>query len=515
MKKLLIVLMFALALHANIMQDIENFNINLEKANKGDNEAKYVTALNYFQAKGTQKNTKEGMYWLLTAVKDGYAKAIWLTIKIYFTSENKKDHQRAKKLLLLLADYESYFPKKYAKDSKNINSYKAMALVRLAELSQIDEEKTAYYLKAFALNESSVLSRNTMKKAVDYLDTRVKALQTEITLEKNAKLFRYAIERGDLTLLQNNIDKVKDINKFYVINKYLPQTARYRVDMTPLLMAIQNDNISLAEDLIKHGADINLANSRGETPILCAMRNRHVALAKELMKLGADTSKLDNEKNSVFSYAIILGEEDLALQVLQNKNFNIHEWINGGTFSGKFDAYAEYISKEKSKDGMFTYLHLAAKNDALLVIQRLVEMGLDVNATMRSRHISLDALGIAARYASLESVKLLIKLGATPYVVYTNENPEGNYGLSYWGGLSSKYTPLSMALCREDRDKTIAEYLLSLKNARWYVEHESEYFYFYLLQMKEVDVLKFFDENRFKDKEKIREKFELVMKKKK
>ena len=412
---------------------------------------------------------------------------------------------------MLLRDYENYFPKEYAKNPYKINRYKAIALMRLAELSQADEEKTAYYFRAFAIKESSAVGKKIRKKAVAYLDAQVKALQTQISPDKNAEWFKYSIERGDLTLLQNNL---KDINKFYVINKYLPKKARYRVDMTPLLMAIQNDNITLAKELVKHGADINLANSRGETPVISAMRNRHVRFAKELMRLGADTSVIDNEKNSVFSYALAMHQQDIALDVLKNKKFNIYEWVDGGVFQGRNDVYAEYISSKKSKGGMFTYLHVAAKNDAQKVMQKLIEMGLDVNTTMRSDRISLDALGIATRYASLPSVELLIKLGANPYVIYTNTKPEGNYGLSYWGALSAKYTPLSMAICREHQDKTIVKYLLSLKSAKWYVKHESEYFYFYLLQMKKSQVLKFFDQNDFKDREKIREKFDIISKKK-
>ena len=493
----------SITLHANIMHDIEKFNKNLEKAKHGDSEAKFITAIDYLKAKGTQKDTKEGIYWLKSSAKDGYVQAIWLVAKINLSSHGKQDKQRAKKLLELLVNYEKYFPKQYIQNSHNVNKYKVIALMHLAELTQADEEKTTYYLQAFSLKESRVLSKEVKNEVVAYLDKQVKSLQKEILDGNNEKLFRYSIERVNLTFLKHHLSSIKNINEFYVINKYLPKKARYRVDMTLLLMAIQNDNLVMAKELLKHGADINLANSRGETPLLCAMRNRHIAFAKKLIKLGADSSILDNENNSVLSYALALGDEELALQVLQNKKFNIHEWVDGSVFNGKLDAYAEYISSKKSKDGMFSYLHLAAKNDAQKVIQKLIEMGLDINTTMRSDRMSLDALGIATRYASLESVKLLIKLGANPYVVYTNKHPEGNYGLSYWGGLSAKYTPLSMAVCREKRDKKIVEYFLSLKNAKWYVSHESEYFYSYLLLIKEAHVLEFFDENGFEGRKKM------------
>ena len=493
MKKILLLCLFVLTLQANIMQDIERFNIYLEKAKQGDRKAKYVTALNYFQAKGTQKDTKRGLEWLERAAEDGCIKAIWLISKIQLASSDEQAQKKGRKILHWLADGKN----------KEKKVYTALALFRLAELTQNDEEKTTYYLRAFAINESKQIKADIRKKAVAYLDTRDKTKQ---------EIFDYTIERGDLKFLQNHLERLKDLNKFYIINKYLPQTARYRVDMTPLLMAIENDNITLARELIKRGADINLANSRGESPLLCAMRNKNVTFAKELIKLGADTSVLDNEKHSVFSYALALGDEELALQVLQNKKFDIHQWVSGAVFDGTFDAYAEYISTKKSTYEMCNYLHLAAKNDASEVIKKLVALGLDVNDVTHSDRLNLDPLGIAARYASLKSIKTLMALGANPYMIYINKHPEGNYGLSYWGGLSSKYTPLSMALCRENRDSRIVKYLLSLKDAKWYVEHESEYFYLYLLQIKDSIVLQFFDENGFKDKERVREQFERVSK---
>jgi len=460
------------------MENIEKFNVNLDKAKDGNAHAEYLTAIAYFKGVGTQKDTKRGLYWLKHGIKDGSLAAIWFRIQV------EPDSQRAWKLLMLLNNYEKYFPKEYKKNPKVVNKFHALAYMLEGDIYKTgnevvkkDETKAINsYLKAFSYKEMYVVDKARQKKAVAYLDAYI---------GKNKALFEYALERENFTLIKNSLNSFKGINNFYTINKYLPQKARYKVDMTPLLMAIQNGDTAFAKELIKHGADINLANSRGETPLLCAMRTKNTQFAEYLMQKGADSSVLDIAKNSVFSYALALGREDIALKVLQNKKFNIYEWVDATVFKGEFYLYAEYISDKYDK-GTFSYLHLAAKNGAKEVMQKLVDMGVDVNAKMRSKRLNLDAFGIAARYADLQSVKLLQKLGATPYVVYTNAHPEGNYGLAYWGGLSAKYTPLSMALCRENRDEEIVEYLLSLKGSSWYVKNESKYFKIYLEQMSKV-----------------------------
>jgi hypothetical protein len=518
MKKILILLTLLLltlftTLNANTMQEIEKFNITLEKAKNGDSDAKYILALAYFEGKGTQKDTNRGYYWLKNAIEDGNLQAILTSSKINLSASSDNEAQGiALRLPDLLVNYEKYFPKEYTKNEKKVKKYKALALMYLAKHSK-DNLRVSYYLKAFDLKEIYVVDKDLQKEAIEYFNTH---LQGEA-------LLKYRVENEDFSFIKNSLDDFKGINEFYTINKYLPKTARYRVDMTPLLMAIQNDEITFAKELIEHGADINLANSRGETPLLCAMRNNHIGLAKELLQQGADTSVLDVAKNSVLSYAIVLGREDIALEVLRNKKFDIHQWVDGSVFGGKFDAYAEYIHINKYDKGTFSYLHLAARYGANAVIKKLIDMGLDVNATMRSDRLALDALGIATRYASLESMKLLLVNGANPYIVYKNSHPEGNYGLHYWGGLSTKYTPLSMAVCREKQDDKMVEHILRLESAKWYVEHESEYFYFYLLTIDKVShnkeniytrVLQFFDDNGFKNKEKIRDKFDAISKSK-
>ncbi len=516
MKKLFLILVAVIFLNAGILEDIEQFNITLRKVKNGDNDAKYSLALAYFKGKGTQKDVKQGYYWLVDAAKNGVLDAMWLISKIRInTASSKESVQKGLNTFKLIINYQKYFPKQYEKNKKKANKYKASTYIKLGTLYkdgskfiQKDGEKAIdYYLEAFNIKEVSKINKNIQKSAIEYLNSKIGT---------NKKLLRYTLENEDFTLVKNSLSSFKGINKFYTINKYLPKKARYRVDMTPLLMAIQNDDIVFAKELIKYGADINLANSRGETPILCAMRNKNIEFVKELINMGADTSVLDNEGNSVFSYAIKIYNEDIALEVLNNKRFNIYQFVNGKVFKEKLAVYPEYISQTKYKNKIFNYLHVAARYGANKVLKKLIEMGLDVNAKMNYKGLSLDAFGIAARFASYKSVDLLLKYGANPYVIYTNSQPEGNYGLYYWGGLSTKYTPLSMVICSKHIDEKLLDNLLSLENAKWYVENESEYFYFYLLHMQKMSknkksvykkVLDYFASNNFNNIDKIQKKF--------
>jgi ankyrin repeat protein len=477
MKKLLLLLTLLVNLNAGLMEDIEKFNVYLNKAKNGNAHAEYLTAIAYFKGIGTQKDIPRGLYWLKHGIKDGGLAAIWFTIKI------ESGTQRSWKLLELLNNYEKHFPKQYKNNPSQVKKFQALAYMLEGNIYQhgnrvIEKNETKAihsYLKAFELKEVSVVDRDEQKKAIDYLDDHI---------GKSKVLFDYAIERENFTFLKESLNSFKGINSFYVINKYLPKKARYRVDMTPLLIAIQNGDTAFAKELVKHGADINLANSRGETPLLCAMRNKNIKFAEYLMQNGADNSVLDSAKNSVFSYALALRREDIALQVLENKKFNIYEWVDGSLFNGAFDIYPEYIYGNKDDQWSFCYLHLSAKYGAKEVMKKLIKMGMNLNTKMRSESLSLDALAIAVRYADLKSVKLLLNAGANPYVFYINAHPEGNYGLAYWGGLSREYTLLSMAVCREKSDQKIVDYLLSLENSSWYAKNETDFFYFYLNQMR-------------------------------
>jgi len=287
---------------------------------------------------------------------------------------------------------------------------------------------------------------------------------------------------------------------------------------TDLSMAIQNHQIEDARLLIKKGADINLANSRGETPLLYAMRRGEFVFAQELMRDGADTSLVDIAGNSTLSYAIKAHREDIALRVLENPNFNIYQVFQSSVFQGRSDLYAKYIRESQAKWEDYTFLHMAARHAQSRVVQALLDLGLRIDTLTKGETLQLDAVGLAAWYGDKKTLEVLVENGADVYRVYKNTRPEGHYGLYYMAGLSYSYTLLSLSINSQHIDKESVEYILSFKDAKKYAKLDSKYFYFNMLLLSEQSkkgsiykrVLKILDEWEYPQREMIHKGYLLI-----
>jgi len=283
-----------------------------------------------------------------------------------------------------------------------------------------------------------------------------------------------AVEDSYLEIVKYLLPMFKNLDRYYYINR---DSVWDSVKTTLLITAIQNDNIKIARLLISRGADINLKNNKQEAPILTAMRNKHYNFAKELLNLGADSSVVDIAGNSVLSYALKASKEDIALTVLKNKNFDIHQHLDTQTFNSKPFIYEYYITQVKDEWKMFNYLHMAARFGMSKVVQKLLDMGMNIDETSKKSTLCLDAIGWAAWWGHLETLKLLEKNGANNYVIYKNYNPQGQYGLAYAAGAASKYTLLSLAVISQNKNKKLIEYLLNKQDSKKYALLDTSYFY--------------------------------------
>lgn len=86
-------------------------------------------------------------------------------------------------------------------------------------------------------------------------------------------------------------------------NRKVPATG-----LTLLMHAIDNSNWDLAKQLLKHGANPNIADSKGRTPLLETMRRRESAVVKLLVDHGADFNKEGSVTPLAFARAS--GQED-------------------------------------------------------------------------------------------------------------------------------------------------------------------------------------------------------------
>jgi len=209
---------------------------------------------------------------------------------------------------------------------------------------------------------------------------------------------------------------------------------------TPLIFAVANGHIDLAEELLQHGADPNLAEYDGWTPIMFASFQNNEPLVAMIMQSGGSplyrnrddlsAHELANSQ-SHFALADYLGEEavyyamanedlnEMLRHVRQGVSANVQ---NGAGWSplmfassyGSFEAVEEliYLGAEVNafeNDG-WTALMFAANNGHADVAAHLIEKGADVNAAAKDGR---SVLQIAKTAEAAEVVKLLIDAGAT------------------------------------------------------------------------------------------------------
>lgn len=107
-----------------------------------------------------------------------------------------------------------------------------------------------------------------------------------------------ACYRGNDAVAEYLAKNVKDIN--------------YASDNGTALAAVAvKGNAKLAKILLENGADPNIADAMGVTPLIYAVQFENVALIKLLMKHNADPNKADKQGKSPIDYAAFTENQDI------------------------------------------------------------------------------------------------------------------------------------------------------------------------------------------------------------
>ncbi|MBQ8613966.1 MAG: ankyrin repeat domain-containing protein [Ruminiclostridium sp.] len=72
---------------------------------------------------------------------------------------------------------------------------------------------------------------------------------------------------------------------------------------TPLICAINHDNVKITKLLLENGADVNTANFSGKTPLMHAVCEKNEEIVRMLMEKGADPYAVDNYGQSLYDHA--------------------------------------------------------------------------------------------------------------------------------------------------------------------------------------------------------------------
>jgi ankyrin repeat protein len=168
----------------------------------------------------------------------------------------------------------------------------------------------------------------------------------------------------------------------------------YRGDY-PLHAAVKLGKIKIVQALIEAGADINARNAIGATPLLLAVAKDHVEVAKCLLQNGADlylaiTHLTENSElkkgDNAFIAAIKRGYKKMLAALFKDPDQSI---------------YAEDIESP---------LHCAVIEGKIESVQTLIELGADVNLPTKAGNTLLQ---LAKRKGFNEIAEKLIESGAS------------------------------------------------------------------------------------------------------
>lgn len=360
-----------------------------------------------------------------------------------------------------------------AKDDEGMNALLWAAFQNREEIMKLLIEKgadTAIKSKSGRTILSYAI-QNENDKLIRYL------LDKKVTLTTDASYLNsvyHAVSTPKLDTAPLFLAFERDKNRFYTI---YPSDDFRKTETTLLLGAINADNLELARTLIKSGANINLANSRGETPLLCAMRNEHYDFAMELIDMGAKREFEDQAGNTLLSYAIKAKQTPLALKAIETSDLSIR--LTKEVFEDRYQRDEEGIFSKKKEPLVFTYLHLAARYDDVDVAKALLKKGEKLDTLMNTDALSLDALGLAVSKNNLTMTRFLLEKGVNPFRVYFNKHVQGESGLMYFGGGYSEYTLLDLAALKaiHEHDATLLKVLLALPTSNKFASIESDTFY--------------------------------------
>lgn len=153
-----------------------------------------------------------------------------------------------------------------------------------------------------------------------------------------------------------------------------------------LLESIQLNNQEIALELIKGGAEVNIAEANGTTALHWAVHNGNLALVKKLIKEGVEVNVINSYGASPVSEAALLGNSDIMKSLLK----------------------AGADSESVNADGQ-TALMIVARSNNIETAKLLLKHGADVNATEQWR--GQNAVIWAAAQSQPEMLKLLLKAG--------------------------------------------------------------------------------------------------------
>eukprot|EP01125_Pyxidicula_operculata_P008808 TRINITY_DN2922_c0_g1_i1.p1 TRINITY_DN2922_c0_g1~~TRINITY_DN2922_c0_g1_i1.p1 ORF type:complete len:292 (-),score=80.30 TRINITY_DN2922_c0_g1_i1:144-1019(-) len=196
---------------------------------------------------------------------------------------------------------------------------------------------------------------------------------------------------------------------------------KHQKESSDLYYAAEQNDVSGAQAAITAGADVNTSNLQGVTPLLLAVKSQNMAMVNLLLKSSADPNKVSSDsspiheavrKHNVQLLDLLLNSKgNINLQADFGKtplHMSIQEWSKDkNCLETLLKRGADH--KLKTQSGV-TCLHFAAAEGDKDLVQRFINMGLNVNDQNAN---GKSPLHIATEKNHLDAIKILLMANAS------------------------------------------------------------------------------------------------------
>jgi len=197
------------------------------------------------------------------------------------------------------------------------------------------------------------------------------------------------------------------------VNSKLPTESKLWIEptqRTSLHHAAESGNGELVRFLVEHGAEVNAADSRGQTALLVASECADANAVETLLSHGADANATDKEGRTALHHAAER-RDAVMVKTLLSRGADADRKSRDGrtpTSIATGNGGEEIVKLLTNRNGRVT-IHAAAGMGDLAALERLVKEGIDVNRLDVQGQTALHA---AANAGQLEAVRWLVEHGA-------------------------------------------------------------------------------------------------------
>lgn len=212
-----------------------------------------------------------------------------------------------------------------------------------------------------------------------------------ILCQDRESLVLKAILNDDVLLLSNNVDST-DIDFLFSDNRgnallhaifyESPKSVKFLLKLkadpnflfnsrTPLMYAVQQNDLSIVRNLVKYGAHVNERDSIGNTALMIAAADSKIAYARFLMRNGASLNWRNAKGYNARDLAVRSNNREMAAYLRSVFERNLPNYYDGPyiTFNSKRKikmSYFRHDSLKRRTDALVRYFNIRDINDSLI-----------------------------------------------------------------------------------------------------------------------------------------------------